>query len=169
VRDIAYLATDEGWFYLAVLVDLYSCQVVGWAMSRWMKARLVCDALQMALWRRGVPSDVIVHSGRGSQYCSKVYQRLLQRHGLICSMSKRGDFYDNASADSFFHTLKVELTHGVRYETRSILRREVFENIETYYNRIRRHSALGQVQSYDFRTEEGRLIRCPNVAGRTTK
>lgn len=87
VQDITYLATDEGWLYLAVVIDLYSRQVVGWAMSCRMKARLVCDALQMALWRRGVPSGVTVHSDPVSQYCSKVYQRLLQRHGLICSMS----------------------------------------------------------------------------------
>lgn len=150
VQDITYLATDEGWLYLAVVVDLFSRQVVGWAMSERMKANLVCDALQMALWRRAMPSGVIVHSDRGSQYCSKAYQRLVRRHGLICSMSKRGDCYDNACAESFFHTLKVELTHGIRYQTRGILRREVFEYIETYYNRLRRHSALGQVSPATF-------------------
>jgi len=150
VQDITYLATDEGWLYLAVVVDLYSRQVVGWAMSERMKAKLVCDALQMALWRRALPSGVIVHSDRGSQYCSKAYQRLIRRHGLLCSMSKRGDCYDNACAESFFHTLKVELTHGVRYQARSTLRREVFEYIEIYYNRLRRHSALGLISPATF-------------------
>ena len=95
VQDITYLATDEGWLYLAVVIDLYSRQVVGWAMSGRMKAKLVCDALTMALFRRGFPSRVIVHSDRGSQYCSKRYRRLLRQHALQCSMSKRGDCYDN--------------------------------------------------------------------------
>ena len=155
VQDITYLATDEGWLYLAVVVDLYSRQVVGWAMSERMKAGLVCDALQMALWRRAMPGGVIVHSDRGSQYCSNVYQRLLRKHELLCSMSKRGDCYDNACAESFFHTLKVELTHGVRYQKRSTLRREVFEYIEIYYNRLRRHSTLGHVSPTTF--EQGNV------------
>lgn len=121
VQDITYLATDEGWFYLAVVIDLYSRQVIGWAMDRRMKARLVCDALKMALWRRAMPSGVIVHSDRGSQYCSQAFQALLKRHGLRCSMSKRVDCYDNACAESFFHSLKIELTHGKRYSTRDEL------------------------------------------------
>lgn len=145
VQDITYLATEQGWLYLAVVIDLYSRQVVGWAMSERMKAKLVCNALQMALWRRAMPSGVIVHSDRGSQYCSKRFQRLVTRHSLRCSMSRRGDCFDNACAESFFHTLKVELTHGVRYHSRDELRREVFEYIETYYNRVRRHSAIGYV------------------------
>ena len=149
-QDITYLATDEGWLYLAVVIDLYSRQVIGWAMSHRMKANLVCDALRMALWRRGMPSGVIVHSDRGSQYCSNGYRRILNQHRLLWSMSKRGDCFDNACVESFFHTLKIELTHGVRYAKRSILRQEVFEYIETYYNRIRRHSALGQVSPEAF-------------------
>ena len=150
VQDITYLATDEGWLYLAVVIDLYSRQVIGWAMSERMKAKLVCDALTMALFRRGFPSGVIVHSDRGSQYCSKRYRRLLRRHALQCSMSKRGDCYDNACAESFFHTLKIELTHGNRYHTREDLRHEVFEYIETYYNLIRRHSAIGYISPATF-------------------
>ena len=145
-----YLATDEGWLYLAVVIDLYSRQVLGWAMSHRMKANLVCEALKMALWRRGMPSGVIVHSDRGSQYCSKAYRRILNKHRLLWSMSKRGDCFDNACVESFFHTLKIELTHGVRYGNRSDLRQEVFEYIETYYNRIRRHSALGHVSPAAF-------------------
>jgi putative transposase len=150
VQDISYLATDEGWLYLAVVIDLYSRQVVGWAMSHRMKANLVCNALSMALFRRGLPSGVIVHSDRGSQYCSKRYQRLIEQYGLLCSMSKRGDCYDNACAESFFHSLKVELTHGERYATRQQLRAELFRYIETYYNRIRRHSALGHMSPATF-------------------
>ncbi len=150
VQDITYLATDEGWLYLAVVIDLYSRQIIGWAMSHRMKANLVCDALQMALWRRSLPIGVIVHSDRGSQYCSKAYRRLIEKHDLLWSMSKRGDCYDNACAESFFHTLKVELTHGVRYVTRSALRKEIFEYIEIYYNQIRRHSTLGHVSPVAF-------------------
>jgi transposase InsO family protein len=99
VQDITYCATEEGWLYLAVVIDLYSRQGVGWAMSDRMKATLVCDALTMALFRRSFPRDVIVHSDRGSQYCSKRFQRLIEKHGLLCSMSKRGDCYDNACAE----------------------------------------------------------------------
>jgi transposase InsO family protein len=150
VQDITYCATEEGWLYLAVVIDLYSRQVVGWAMSDRMKATLVCDALTMALFRRGFPRSVIVHSDRGSQYCSKRFQRLIEKHGLLCSMSKRGDCYDNACAESFFHSFKIELTHGTRYSTREELRREAFQYIETYYNVLRRHSALDYVSPATF-------------------
>lgn len=150
MQDITYLCTDEGWLYLAVVIDLYSRQVVGWAMSERMKAALVCDALTMSLFRRGMPRGVIVHSDRGSQYCSNRFQHLLVRHGLRCSMSKRGDCYDNACAESFFHSLKVELTHGERYATREQARHEVFEYIETYYNLVRRHSTLGHLSPAAF-------------------
>ena len=154
VSDITYLPTDEGWLYLATVIDLYSRQVVGWAMDKRMPARLVCDALEMALWRRKRPTAVIVHSDRGSQYCSHAYQRLIEQHKLRCSMSKRGDCYDNSCAESFFHTLKVELTHGVRYESREQLRREVFEYIETYYNTVRRHSTIGYISPAAFEALE---------------
>ncbi len=150
VQDITYLWTEQGWLYLAVVIDLYSRQVIGWAMSERMKATLVCDALRMAQFRRGMPRGVIVHSDRGSQYCSVAFQALLSKHGLLCSMSKRGDCYDNACAESFFHSLKVELTHGRGYVTREQARHELFEYIETYYNRIRRHSALGYVSPAAF-------------------
>ena len=150
VGDITYLWTDEGWLYLATVLDLYSRKVVGWAMSERMKSALVCDALRMALWHRGMPRGVIVHTDRGSQYCSGDYQKMIKTHGLRCSMSGKGNCYDNACAESFFHSLKVELTHGEKYATREQLRREVFEYIETDYNRIRRHSTLGYISPEAF-------------------
>ena len=146
--DITYLATGEGWLYLAVLIDLYSRKVVGWAMSERMTAGLVRDALQMALWRRKQPKGVTVHSDRGSQYCSTLYQSLLTRHDLRCSMSVKGNCYD--CAESFFHSLKVEAIHGARFETREAMRRQVFEYIEMDYNRQRRHSAIGLISPEAF-------------------
>lgn len=145
VGDITYLWTDEGWLYLAVLLDLYSRKVIGWAMSERMTAALVCDALQMALWRRKMPTGVIVHSDRGSQYCSHDYQRLIKTHKLQCSMSAKGNCYDNACAESFFHSLKVELIHGERFQTRLAMQAAIFEYIEVDYNRNRRHSANGYI------------------------
>ena len=150
VGDITYLWSDEGWLYLAVVLDLYSRKVIGWAMSERMTASLVCDALSMALWRRRCPRGVIVHSDRGSQYCSNAYQALLSGHGLVCSMSGKGNCYDNAVAESFFHTLKVELIHGERIRHRQTLRQEVFEYIEVDYNRDRRHSALDYISPEAF-------------------
>ena len=150
VGDITYLWTDEGWLYLAVVVDLYSRLVVGWAMSERMTTDLVCNALQMALWRRHLPRGVIVHSDRGSQYCAGTYQSLLKQHGLLCSMSAKGNCYDNACAESFFHTLKVECIHGERFATREDMRQTVFEYIEVDYNRTRRHSANGYVSPMAF-------------------
>jgi putative transposase len=153
VGDITYLHTDEGWLYLATVMDLYSRKVVGWAMSDRMKAELACDALTMALWRRGFPKGVLVHTDRGSQYCSDKYQDLLVKHKLVCSMSGTGNCYDNACAESFFHTLKVELIHGERFNKRSDMRAAVFEYIELDYNRRRRHSAIGMVSPEAFEAQ----------------
>ena len=150
VGDITYLWTDEGWLYLAIVIDLYSRLVVGWAMSKRMTAQLACDALQMALWRRRMPTGVIVHSDRGSQYCSGAYQALIRKHGLLCSMSAKGNCYDNACAESFFHSLKVEAIHGERFATREEMRKTVFEYIEVDYNRNRRHSANGFISPEAF-------------------
>lgn len=150
VSDITYIATDEGWLYLAVVLDLYSRLVVGWAMSERMTARLVCDALQMALWRRKRPTGVIIHSDRGSQYCSGDYQRLLLENGLLCSMSKKGDCYDNAAMESWNHSLKVEAIHGERFITRQAAKDQVFDYIEVYYNRKRLHSRLGYLSPEAF-------------------
>ena len=141
--DITYLWTDEGWLYLAVVLDLYSRRVIGWAISERMTAQLVCDALQMALFRRKQPRGVIVHSDRGSQYCSQDYQALLNANGLHCSMSAKGNCYDNACSESFFHSLKVEAIHGERFISRAQMRETVFEYIEVDYNRLRLHSTLG--------------------------
>jgi len=150
VGDITSLWTYAGWLYLAVVIDLYSRKVVGWAMNERMQAGLVCDALTMALWRRNMPTGVIVHTDRGSQYCSNAYQNLLARQGLVCSMSGLGNCYDNAVAESFFHSLKVELTAGCRFEDRETLRQELFEYIEIDYNRTRRHSTIGYVSPETF-------------------
>jgi len=150
VADITYLYTEQGWLYLSVVIDLYSRFLVGWAMGERMTSDLVCQALQMALWRREMPKNVIVHSDRGSQYCSSKYQSLLLKHDLRCSMSAKGNCYDNAVAESFFHTLKVEVIHGERFTCRDDMRRTVFEYLEIDYNRDRRHSAIGYVSPETF-------------------
>ncbi len=139
--DITYLWTDEGWLYLAVIIDLFSRQVVGWSMSERMTADLVCDALRMAVFRRKRPKSVMVHSDRGSQYCSHAYRQLLQQHELLGSMSAKGCCYDNACAESFFHPLKVEAIHGEWFATRESMRQVVFEYIKTHYNPVRLHSS----------------------------
>lgn len=128
--DITYLRTDEGWLYLAMVIDLWSRAVIGWSMSSRMTAQLACDALQMALWRRKRPDNVIVHTDRGGQYCSADYQTLLKRHNLRGSMSAKGCCYDNACVESFFHSLKVECIHGECFASREIMRAAVFNYIE---------------------------------------
>jgi transposase InsO family protein len=143
VSDITYVWTDEGWLYLAVVMDLYSRAIIGWSMNRRMTQQLVCDALMMALFRRHFPKGTIIHSDRGSQYCSKRYQRLINNNSLRCSMGRKATCYDNAAMESFFHTLKVELVHRERYTTRRAAKSKIFEYIETYYNRQRKHSAIG--------------------------
>lgn len=153
VSDITYIWTDEGWLYLAVVMDLYSRMVVGWAMSERMTSALVIDALQMALWRRKRPRDVIVHSDRGSQYCSYDYQKLLTENGLVCSMSKRGDCFDNAAMESWNHSLKVEAIHGEKFITRADAKNHVFDYIDVYYNRKRLHSRLGYLSPEHFEAQ----------------
>ena len=150
VSDITYLWTEEGWLYLAVIIDLFSRQVIGWSMSERMTADLACDALRMAIFRRKRPKNVIVHSDRGSQYCSHAYRQLLQQHDLLGSMSAKGNCYDNACAESFFHSLKVEAIHGERFATRESMRQAVFEYIETDYNSVRLHSANDFLSPIEF-------------------
>lgn len=151
--DITYLWTEEGWLYLAVIIDLFSRQVVGWAMAERMTADLVCDALKMAIFRRKRPKGVIVHTDRGSQYCSNAYRQLLEKHQLLGSMSAKGNCYDNACAESFFHSLKVEAIHGERFDTLEAMRQTVFEYIETDYNPVRLHSTNGFLSPMEFETQ----------------
>ena len=150
VGDITYLAIGEGWFYLAVLIALYSRKVIGWGISERMTADLVGDVLQMALWSRKMPMWRDRACDRGSQFCSSLYQSLRARHDPRCSMSAKGNCYDNACAESFFHSLKVKAIHGERFATREAIRRQVFEYIELDYNRQRRHSAIWMIRPESF-------------------
>ena len=142
VADITYIPTREGWLYLAVVMDLFSRRIIGWSMQPRLHRRLVIDALTMALSRRRPPPGLMHHSDRGSQYASEEYQTMLQEHQIVCSMSRRGNCWDNAPVESFFSTLKRELIHRRRYRTRLAARAEIFEYIEVWYNRKRRHSSL---------------------------
>ena len=143
VSDITFVPTREGWLYLAVVEDLFSRMVVGWAMDARMTSRLVVEALGMAVQRRLPDESLLAHSDRGSQYASEHYQHLLARHGITCSMSRRADCWDNAPMESFFASLKKELVHHEDYRTREEAQASIFEYIEVFYNRQRRHSTLG--------------------------
>lgn len=148
--DVTYVATGEGWLYLAVVLDLCSRRVVGWAMAEHLRAELCLDALGMALGRRSPGQGLVHHSDRGVQYACGQYRDLLRSQGIECSMSRAGDCYDNAAAESFFKTLKAELVYHERYETREQARRSLFEYIEVFYNRKRLHSSLGYVSPERF-------------------
>jgi putative transposase len=150
VADITYIATREGWLYLAVVEDLYSRMVVGWSMAEHMQSRLVVDALEMAVARRLPQEGLLAHSDRGSQYASEHYQRLLGKHGIECSMSEVAQCWDNAPAESFFATLKKELVHHEDYQSRAEARASIFEYIETFYNPKRRHSSLGYLSPAEY-------------------
>jgi len=150
VADFTYLWTTEGWLYVAVVLDLFSRKVVGWSMNANMGAQLVIDALVMAIWRRGRPTELLHHSDQGSQYTSEGFQRLLADQGIICSMSRKGDCWDNAAIESFFSTLKLEPLSRRHYENRDESRVEVFDYIERFYNPRRRHSTLGLVSPDEF-------------------
>lgn len=156
VGDITYLATSEGWLYLAVIIDLYSRKVVGWSMSRRMKKALVCNAFRSAMRSRGNPKGLIMHTDRGSQYCSNQYRKLLEKTSTVGSMSAKGCCYDNAPAESFFHSLKVELLHGEDLTTRDQTRAAVFHYIEAYYNTIRSHSTLNYLSPAQFEAGQGK-------------
>jgi transposase InsO family protein len=153
VSDITYIWTEEGWLFLASTLDLYSRMVVGWAMSAEMPASLVVDALLMALDRRSPPPGLLHHSDRGVQYAAHVFQGLLEHHGITCSMSGKGNCYDNAVKESFFHTLKTELCDHEHYLTRAQARSSVFEFIEVFYNRQRLHSTLGYCSPAEFEAQ----------------
>lgn len=148
--DITYIRTGEGWLYLAVVLDLFSRRVVGWAMDKRMETSLVIDALKMAIEQRGPSADLIHHSDRGSQYTAKAYREALASNNLIASMSRRGNCYDNAVTESFFGTLKTERVHHRHYTTRAAAKRDIFSYIEGYYNRWRRHSTLDYLCPHEF-------------------
>lgn len=150
VADFTYIWTAEGWLFVAAVLDLYSRRIVGWSMSGAMTAQLVSDALLMALWRRGKPDELLHHSDQGSQYTSEDFQRLLHDHGIVCSMSRRGDCWDNAAMESFFSSLKTERTSRKRYVTRDEARADVFDYVERFYNPRRRHSTLGYLSPMQF-------------------
>lgn len=141
VSDITYIPTREGWLYLAGVLDLYSRAVVGWAMSKTLNTQLATDALTMAIRRRGI-SPAILHSDQGSTYATAEYRTLLSRHGIRQSMSRKGDCWDNAPMESFFHTLKTELVMHCDYKTRDQARASLFDYMELFYNRQRRHSTI---------------------------
>lgn len=148
--DITYLWTLEGWLYLAVIIDLYSRKVVGWALDRQLKTSLVLEALRMAYWRQKPAKGLIHHSDRGSQYAAHDYQQALKTFGMIPSMSRKGDCYDNAVVESFFHTLKNDQFGDQIYSTRQETRHVVIDYIEMFYNSQRLHSSLGYVSPNDY-------------------
>lgn len=150
VSDITYIPTDEGWLYLATTLDLYSRRIVGWSMRERMTSDLVIDALAMGITQRNPPKGLMHHSDRGSQYASGAFQQMLTAHGMVCSMSRRGEVYDNAVMESFYATLKRELVHEARYATRDEARKAIFEWIEVFYNRQRLHSSLGYRSPADY-------------------
>lgn len=143
VGDITYVATDEGWLYLAVVMDLASRRIVGWSMSERIKAGLVCEALTSAYWQRKPGPGLIMHTDRGSQYASKPYRTLIGDFRMQASMSRRGNCWDNAAMESFFKTLKVEHVYQVHYSTRTQARLDIVDWIEGFYNRQRLHSSIG--------------------------
>ena len=150
VADFTYIWTAEGWLYVAVVLDLFSRRIVGWSMQSSMTSQLVADALMMAVWRRGRPRELLHHSDQGSQYTSEHFQRLLAEQGIVCSMSRAGEVWDNSAMESFFSSLKTERTARRVYRSREQARSDVFDYIERFYNPMRRHSTLGYVSPIEF-------------------
>jgi len=155
IADFTYVWTAEGWLYVATVVDLFSRRVVGWSMSAAMTAQLVTDALVMAIWRRGKPDALLHHSDRGSQYTSEQFQRLMADNGVVCSMSRSGNVWDNAAMESFFSSLKTERTANKTYRTRDDAKADVFDYIERFYNSKRRHSTIGYLSPMEFERQAG--------------
>lgn len=158
VSDITYVWTQEGWLYLAIVLDLYSRMIVGWSMSKNINAKLVADAIEHAFRNREVGTGLIFHSDRGSQYTSKEVQKILSMHRCDQSMSAKGNCYDNAVAESFFHTIKVELIYSEKYLTRQSAISSIFEYIEIFYNRQRRHATLNYFSPAEFERINCRLV-----------
>lgn len=152
VGDITYIPTEEGWLYLATVIDLYSRKIVGWSMNESMKTSLVNDALEMAIKRRKPQKGLIWHTDRGSQYASYAHKDLLNEYGIIQSMSRKGNCWDNAVSESFFHSLKTELTHHVKFQTRAQANEAIFEYIEIFYNRQRLHSSNNYMSPVEYET-----------------
>lgn len=150
VGDITYVPTEEGWLYLATVIDLYSRKVIGWSMSNNIRAELVNNALLMAIWQRKPAKGLIWHTDRGSQYAADSHLKIIKQHHIIQSMSRKGNCWDNAVAESFFHTLKTELTHQCKFKTREEAKHVIFEYIEVFYNRIRIHSANDYLSPVEF-------------------
>ena len=159
--DVTYIWTQEGWLYLAVVIDLCSRKVVGWSMSSRMKAQLVCDALQMAIWQRRPKAGLIHHSDRGSQYASKAFRQLLKQHSIKGSMSRKGDCWDNAVVESFFGSLKQERVHWRNYQTRHEAQQDILNYISVFYNNYRLHSTLGYMSPENY---ERQLIEMKEAA-----
>jgi putative transposase len=152
--DITYIPTQEGWLYLAVVIDLYSRQIVGWSMAEHMRAKLVNDALRMAIWKRKPAKGLLWHTDRGSQYASESHRELLKQHGICQSMSRKGNCWDNAVSESFFHTLKTELIHHQTFRSREEAKQAIFEYIEVFYNRERLHSANDYMSPVDYELQQ---------------
>lgn len=156
VGDITYIHTKQGWLYLATVIDLYSRRIVGWSMDDNMKTSLVNNALLMALQHRNPPKGLIWHTDRGSQYASEEHRKLCSQYGIIQSMSRKGNCWDNAVAESFFHTLKTELVYQTTYQTKAEANQSIFEYIEVHYNRKRMHSANNYLSPVDY---EEKMLR----------
>lgn len=155
IADFTYIWTAEGWLYVAAVIDLFSRRVVGWSMKAGMTAQLVADALLMAIWRRGRPDALLHHSDQGSQYTSEQFQKLLECNGVICSMSRSGNVWDNAAMESFFSSMKTERIGKKVYRTRDDARADVFDYIERFYNPVRRHSTIGYLSPVEFERKLG--------------
>jgi len=150
VSDLTYISTDEGWLYLCIILDLFSRNIVGWSMADNMKTEMVIDALNMAYLRRNPHDGLVFHSDQGVQYASCNFRDCLRDKKMISSMSRKGNCWDNAPAESFFSTLKMELIYQSKYSTREMAKRSIFEYIEVFYNRERRHSKLGSMSPFQF-------------------
>ena len=162
VGDITYIYTQEGWLYLAVVIDLFSRKIVGWSMANRMKVELVNDALLMAVWTRKPLKGLVWHTDRGSQYASDSHRAILKEHHVIQSMSRTGNCWDNAVSESFFHTLKTELVHQYQFKTRNEAKQAIFDYIEVFYNRERIHSANDYLSPVEYEIQQKSCLNlCP--------
>jgi len=150
VSDITYIRTQEGWLYLSIILDLYSRKIVGWSISDRITKKVVTDALLKAIWNRKPSKGLIVHSDQGSQYASNEFRNIIQRYGFVQSMSGKGNCYDNAVAESFFHTFKTECVYPEVYNSKAEAKSAIFDYIEIFYNRLRRHSTINYMSPVDF-------------------